>query len=136
MCRAYIAMGLSGMSAARTFNYKQVIVVRAELDLSRGKWCAQAAHASVMVTEETRKRHRAWYRKWLEEGQKKVVLQVPSLEELQGLKVLAEKMGIPSAIVVDYGLTEIAPGTVTCIGMGPAPSELVDKVTGSLPLFR
>jgi PTH2 family peptidyl-tRNA hydrolase len=125
------------MSAmAKDFKYKQVIVVRAELDLSRGKWCAQAAHASVMAAEEARKRHRLWYRKWLEGGQKKVILQVPSLKELQLLKALAEKMEMPSAMVVDYGLTEVAPGTVTCVGFGPAPGEAVDRITGSLPLFR
>ena len=122
--------------SAKEFKYKQVIVVRAELDLSRGKWCAQAAHAALMAAEEARKRHRLWYRKWLEEGQKKVILQVPSLKDLERLKALAEKMKVPTAIVVDFGLTEVAPGTVTCMGFGPAPGEVVDRITGSLPLFK
>jgi len=123
-------------SAAKQFSYKQVIVARAELNLSRGKWCAQAAHASVMATEQARRHHRSWYKKWLEEGQRKVVLQVASQEELRRLKEMADKGGMPSVIVEDYGLTEVAPGTMTCIGIGPAPTGLVDKVTGSLALFK
>jgi len=124
------------ISPVKQFGYKQVIVVRAELNLSRGKWCAQAAHASVMATESARRHHRSWYKRWLEEGQRKVVLQVASLEGLRRLKAMADRGGMPSATVEDYGLTEVAPGTVTCIGIGPAPSGLVDKVTGSLALFR
>jgi len=124
------------LSADKRFSYKQVIVARAELNLSRGKWCAQAAHASVMATEEARRHHRSWYKMWLEEGQRKVVLQVASPEELRRLKAMADKGGMPTAMVADYGLTEVAPGTVTCIGIGPAPNGLVDKVTGSLALFK
>ncbi|MBO3802484.1 MAG: peptidyl-tRNA hydrolase [Candidatus Brockarchaeota archaeon] len=118
------------------FAYKQSIVVRGDLELSRGKWCAQAAHASVLASEDARKKRRSWFRRWCEEGQKKVVLQVPALGELEELKRAADSLGIPSAVVVDYGLTEVDPGTVTCVGIGPAPSELVDKVTGSLKLFK
>jgi len=120
----------------KAFSYKQVIVARAELNLSRGKWCAQAAHASIMAAEEARRHHRSWHRRWLEEGQRKVVLQVASQGELLRLKEVAERGGMPSAVVEDYGLTEVAPGTITCIGIGPAPNGLVDKVTGSLPLFK
>ncbi|MGQ9514028.1 MAG: peptidyl-tRNA hydrolase Pth2 [Thermoproteota archaeon] len=120
----------------RRFDYKQSIVVRGDLDLSRGKWCAQVAHASVIASEDARKRHRSWFKEWFKEGQKKVVLEASELEELVKLKNAAEALGIPSAIVVDYGLTEVAPGTVTCVGIGPAPGKLVDKVTGSLRLFK
>jgi len=123
-------------SVPKAFSYKQVIVARAELNLSRGKWCAQAAHASIMAAEEARRHHRSWYKRWLEEGQRKVVLQVASKVELLRLKEMADKGGMPSAVVEDYGLTEVAPGTITCIGIGPAPSGQVDKVTGSLPLFK
>lgn len=123
-------------SAAMAFSYKLVIVVRADLDLSRGKWCAQAAHAAVMCSEGARKHQRSWFRGWLGEGQKKVVLQAPSLVELQRLQALAERDELPASMVVDYGLTEVQPGTTTCLGIGPAPNGLVDKITGSLSLFR
>ena len=124
------------MQKKRTFDYKQAIVVRGDLNLSRGKWCAQAAHAAVMASEGVRKTHRSWFNGWCREGQKKVVLQVSELGELEEIKKVADSVGIPSATVVDFGLTEVEPGTVTCVGIGPAPSKLVDKVTGSLRLFK
>ncbi len=64
-----------------------------------------------------------------------MVLKVPSLQALYELKVIAERQGISTALIQDAGLTEVEPGTVTALGLGPARSEVLDRVTGGLSLL-
>jgi len=71
----------------------------------------------------------------LEEGQCKVVVKVKNEEELLELKKRAKELGLPHALIVDRGLTEVPPDTITCLGIGPAPAEKLDKLTGKLPLL-
>lgn len=118
-----------------SYNIKQVIVVRKDLRMSAGKTAVQACHACLSVAEECRKKKPEWFKAWISEGQKKVVLAVDSLDDLKALEVMCEKLGIPSYLVSDAGLTELEPGTVTALGIGPAPSDLIDKVTGNLRLL-
>jgi len=117
------------------FHYKQVIVFRTDLKMSRGKIAAQAGHAAVSAAEEARRSHKDWFEAWLEEGQCKVVVKVKNEEELLELKKRAKELGLPHALIVDRGLTEVPPGTITCLGIGPAPAEKLDKLTGKLPLL-
>ncbi|MFB3763983.1 MAG: peptidyl-tRNA hydrolase Pth2 [Methanotrichaceae archaeon] len=115
--------------------FKQCIVIRDDLKLSPGKLAVQVAHAAVLALESASKFDKSAVSSWKAEGQKKVVLRVPGVQDLYKLKVDAERAGIPSAIVVDAGLTEIPPGTVTALGIGPAPNKQMDKVTGKLRLL-
>jgi len=114
------------------FTYKQCLVLRDDLKMSCGKKCAQAAHASIGAFERADKVSRA---KWLDEGQKKVVLKVNSDRALFELRVLAEQAGISSVIIQDAGMTEIPPGTVTALGLGPAKNADLDRITGGLSLL-
>jgi len=114
------------------FTYKQCIIVRTDIDMSCGKRCAQAAHASIMAYDHADK---ALKKGWLSEGQKKVVLKAPDERTLHELRVFAERAGIASALVQDAGMTEIPPGTITALGLGPAKSTDLDKITGNLPLL-
>lgn len=112
--------------------YKQCIVLRDDLKLSKGKAAAQAAHASLLSYEHAPVHAR---KQWKAQGQKKVVLKVQGLRDLYAIKNEAEKLGLPCVLVEDAGLTEIPPGTVTALGIGPARADEIDKVTGHLELL-
>ncbi|NOZ59329.1 MAG: peptidyl-tRNA hydrolase [Euryarchaeota archaeon] len=115
--------------------YKQVIVVRDDLGMTRGKACAQVAHASLGAAEVAMKEHAAWYEAWRRSGQKKVVVRGESQEHLGRLFEEAKRLGLPCFLVRDAGLTQLPPGTTTALAVGPAPGEMVDRVTGELRLF-
>jgi len=121
--------------ATTDFKYKLVVAVRRDLDMGKGKIAVQVGHATVTVAEETRRRRPDWWKAWFNEGQCKVVVKVNSESDLLDLQRKAEDVGLASAIIHDSGLTQVVPGTPTCVGIGPAPAELVDKITGTLPLL-
>ena len=112
-----------------------VIVTRSDLPLSAGKLAAQVSHAAVACTLLTKKNKPEWFSKWQREGAKKVVVKVEKLEDFVLLKEKAENLGIITNIVIDAGHTEIPEGTETVLGIGPAPSNLIDQVTGELSLL-
>jgi len=109
---------------------KQVIVVRRDLKLGKGKLAAQVAHASVSAADKSK-----WKEEWLREGQKKSVLRCEDLNGLMKLLKNAKNYKLPVSLVKDMGRTQIPPGTVTCIGIGPAPEEKIDEITGNLKLL-
>jgi len=117
------------------FDYKMVIVTRSDLSLSAGKLAAQVSHAAVSCTLLTKKNKPDWFAKWQREGAKKIVVKVETLHEFFPLKEKAETLGISTNIVTDAGHTEIPEGTQTVLGIGPAPNNLIDQVTGELPLL-
>lgn len=109
---------------------KQVIVVRKDLKLAKGKLAAQAAHAAVSAADKSSQKA-----DWLRQGQKKSVLGVADEGELTVLQEKAERLGLATALIEDAGRTHLAPGTVTCLGIGPADEETIDRVTGQLKLL-
>ena len=117
------------------FEYKQVLVFRQDLKMSKGKIAAQAGHAAVSSAQDAFVRHKKWWETWMYEGQRKIAVKVPTEKELNELETAADELGLPHSLIVDRGLTEIPAGTVTCLGIGPGPNNLVDKLTGKLPLL-
>jgi PTH2 family peptidyl-tRNA hydrolase len=115
--------------------HKMVIAVRIDLKLSLGKMAAQVAHAAVNCALASEKKKPVWFKTWHEEGAKKVVVKVSDLAELYSLKVSAEDAGLITSLIVDAGHTELPPDTTTCLGIGPAPDNLIDRVTGHLGLM-
>ncbi len=117
------------------FEYKQMLVIRTDLKMSRGKLAVQVAHAAVSSAEEARKHSPTSWRKWLWEGQKKVAVKVANEADLVALYEKAKRAGLPTYLVRDRGLTELPPGTTTALGIGPAPTKNVDKITSELQLL-
>ncbi len=110
---------------------KQVILVRQDLKLPKGKLAAQVAHASVSALVRS---HKDDIRKWEAAGQKKVVLKVKDQEELLSYKKMADDAGLVSALITDAGRTVVEPGTMTSLGIGPDKEDRIDKITGKLKM--
>ena len=115
--------------------FKQVIVVRTDLKMSKGKIAAQVAHASLSAAVGTMKFRKSWFDIWTIQGQKKVVVKAKGEKTLKELKRIADMNHVYSELIVDRGLTQVPPGTITCLAIGPAPEEIIDKITGDLPLL-
>ena len=115
--------------------YKMVLVTRDDLKLTPGKLAAQVAHAAVSCALETKKIQKKWFNRWMRDGAKKAVVKTDCLNDFQELKKTAEALHMVSIIVSDAGHTEIPAGTKTVLGIGPAPSNIIDQVTGHLHLL-
>lgn len=116
-------------------DWKMVLLLRGELRLTAGKAAVQAAHAAVMLVRQAEKRDPGALEAWLQQGQRKIALVVPTLSELETLERSARTRGIPALWVEDAGFTEVPPGTRTCLGLGPAPDSELDPLTGQLALL-
>ena len=111
---------------------KQVILVRKDLKLPKGKLAVQVAHASVRAVMKSDKRK---VDKWDSEGAKKAVLKVNDLRELKKYLSKAKTAKLKTAVITDAGKTVIAPGTTTCMAIGPDDEEKIDRITGKLKLL-
>ena len=117
------------------FEYKQVLVFRKDLKMSKGKIAAQAGHAAISAAQDAYEHHKKWWEAWLYEGQRKIAVKVPGEKEPGELEEAAEELGLPHALIVDRGLTQVPEGTITCLGIGPAPAKNIDRLTSKLPLL-
>jgi len=114
-------------------NLKQVIVVRADLNMGKGKMCAQVGHAVVGAIDKISRDFPEWVGQWKNEGQEKVVLRADSERELVVLFENVKKK-FPAALIKDAGHTQLKPGTITCFGVGPVPENEIDAFTKDLKL--
>src|SRR3989338_4043313 len=110
---------------------KQIILVRNDLKLPKGKLAAQVAHASLEAALKTDRRKMD---SWRADGGKKIVLKVADEKELFKYKQLCEDEALKTALITDAGHTVLEPGTITCLGIGPDEEEKIDKVTGRLKM--
>jgi PTH2 family peptidyl-tRNA hydrolase len=129
---------------------KQILVIRKDLKMRRGKECAQSAHASLgailqlmssssyhgVITRELEYSINSSLAAWLEGPFKKVTVTVNSEEELVALETKAKEAGIVNCMITDSGRTEFnnVP-TKTVLAIGPAWEDEINPITGHLPLY-
>jgi len=129
---------------------KQVIVIRKDLKMRRGKEISQGSHGSLgavlnlMTKSENNGKFKyelefekdSFLDEWLNGIFTKITCVVNSEEELLELYNKALKMSIPAVLITDAGRTEFnGVPTKTCICIGPYHSEEIDKITSHLKLY-
>ena len=112
-----------------------VLVTRDDLKLSKGKLAAQCSHAAVNCAIKARKKAVRLYERWNNVGARKIVVRADDETHLRQLYAKALTAGLVCDLVKDAGHTEIPPGTVTVLGIGPSPRLAVDAITGDLKLL-
>lgn len=113
---------------------KQVIVMRTDLNMRKGKVAAQAAHASLGAVLPNQDDERV--QRWLGGSFTKVCVQVDSEENLLALHSLAERRGLITCLITDNGKTEFhGVATRTCVAIGPDENDVIDEITGGLKLL-
>ena len=112
---------------------KQVIVVRKDLGMGKGKVAAQVAHASFGAARSATSKN---MEDWESSGSKKVVLKTEGgQEDLIELQKEAKREGLATFLVKDAGKTQLEPGTITALGIGPNEDGEIDKIVGHLKLL-
>ncbi|QSZ36670.1 hypothetical protein DSL72_006551 [Monilinia vaccinii-corymbosi] len=116
---------------------KLVLVVRTDLGMTKGKIAAQCSHATLACYKTISRKdpNSLILRRWERQGQAKVALQVKSEDELDDLQAQAISLGVVAEQIADAGRTQIASGSHTVLGIGPAPKSVIDQITGKLKLL-
>ncbi|GBG33535.1 Peptidyl-tRNA hydrolase 2, mitochondrial [Hondaea fermentalgiana] len=119
---------------------KQVMVVRTDLSMKKGKIAAQCCHASLGAfrrasSPRASETWRTWLRRWLIIGQTKVAVKCQSEAELEEVAQTAQMNQVPFYLVADAGRTQIAAGSRTVCAVGPAPVSVVDAICGQFKLL-
>ena len=108
------------------------LIVRKDLRLSAGKVAVQCSHAAVSCALIARKHEPRLMERWQSSGGRKISLAVDSLDLLKELMIKAKSAGLITHMVKDAGHTEVPPGTITVLGIGPAPKSSINALTGEL----
>ncbi|TPX09536.1 uncharacterized protein E0L32_009279 [Thyridium curvatum] len=123
---------------------KLVLVVRTDLGMTKGKIAAQCGHATLAcyksLTKAAQKKgdsspEARLLARWERHGQAKIAVQTKSQDEILELMGKARSLGVTAEVIADAGRTQIDAGSLTVLGVGPAPKSLVDQVTGQLKLL-
>eukprot|EP00010_Vexillifera_abyssalis_P008360 CAMPEP_0201544486 /NCGR_PEP_ID=MMETSP0173_2-20130828/1103_1 /ASSEMBLY_ACC=CAM_ASM_000268 /TAXON_ID=218659 /ORGANISM="Vexillifera sp., Strain DIVA3 564/2" /LENGTH=157 /DNA_ID=CAMNT_0047952615 /DNA_START=20 /DNA_END=489 /DNA_ORIENTATION=+ len=105
----------STLSSLTNLDYKQVLVVRMDIGMKRGKAAAQCCHASLGAYKRALKQTPMAVKAWETFGTAKVTLKVNSFEEIKQVEAAAKEKGLPTYLVQDAGRTQIPAGTYTVL---------------------
>ena len=125
---------------------KQVLVVRRDLKIRRGKECSQCAHAAMafftrrLVLAQDKGKFSVTLKEpevaWMRESFAKVVVKVNDLAELLQIRDNAKSAGLEVHVITDSGRTEFrGEPTITCLAIGPDYNDKIDTITGHLELY-
>ncbi|KAL3781217.1 hypothetical protein HJC23_003534 [Cyclotella cryptica] len=115
--------------------YKMVLCVNQDLGMGKGKIAAQCGHAAVGCYKRARRQCPSALSAWERTGCAKIAVKCPDEEEMSRIFDLAVQKGIPLYLVEDAGRTQIAAGSRTVLGLGPAPVRVFEGVTSHLNLM-
>jgi PTH2 family peptidyl-tRNA hydrolase len=118
---------------------KQIIVIRKDLNMRKGKMVAQGSHASMAFLTrklQTKEPLTQEQEEWLKDSFVKICVSVDSEQELLDIESKAKEQNVECHLITDKGLTEFnnVP-TKTCLALGPDKSEILDEITGHLKLL-
>lgn len=125
---------------------KQVIILRKDLNMRKGKMVAQGAHASMKVFFDKLVSDKSdnslvinpitqAEKEWIYGRFTKITVSVNSEQELLEIYEKAKNKNLPVSLILDAGLTEFKEPTYTAVAIGPADSEVINTITGHLPLL-
>lgn len=120
---------------------RMALVIRQDLGMQKGKTAAQCAHAALgcfrmIACDPNRKSYNpSMVHRWLRGGQAKITLKCPDESTIDELYALAIALGVNACVIHDAGRTQIAAGSATVLGLGPAPKAVLDQITGELKLY-
>lgn len=118
---------------------KQVIVMRKDLKMRRGKEISQGAHAAMAFMTNKIKAGGTFDEMemaWIKGIFTKVCVRVDSEADLDAIGEAAKKAGLQVHVMTDAGKTEFAGvPTKTCLAIGPDLPEKIDPITRHLELY-
>lgn len=120
------------------YDIKQVIVIRNDLNMRKGKMVAQGSHASIafLISRFRRGMPTNEEEQWMDEGQAKICVRADSEEHLLEIEQKAKAEGLTVFVITDAGHTEFnGVPTKTCLAIGPNAASEIDKITGGLKLL-
>ncbi|KAJ7169659.1 PTH2-domain-containing protein [Mycena filopes] len=126
---------LASIKAGLVEPCKLVLIVRTDLKMTPGKISAQCGHATLACYRTLARQNPQLVKHWERTGQAKIALKATSDKQLLELETQAKILNLCARSVRDEGRTQVEPGTRTVLAIGPAPVELINRVTGKLRLL-